>query len=91
MLVITCNGKEVYRMGKTYPDPSEKPTSKQAESTDASSDPICEICKHKLVPYPDGKGKTVSVNKHRTGSMEKFGHIFCVDCIKKIQDEGVME
>ena len=44
----------------------------------------CDKCGKVLEPYKDAKGVTVSIMKHVNGSLEKFGHVYCIDCIKEI-------
>ena len=67
-LVITCNGKLVYRLG---------------EGSRTSEDQVCEMCRSTILPYYDDNGKTVSVKKHVEGSVSRFGRKLCIDCIRK--------
>lgn len=48
---------------------------------------VCEKCGKVLEAYKDSKGVTVSIMKHVNASMEKFGHVYCLDCIKKVNHE----
>lgn len=79
-LSIAVKGKEVYHMGKASAEPQ---TELQLRCTD---------CGKEILPYPNN-GKEVSVKKHVAGSMNRYGKVLCLDCIKKIQAEeaGVME
>jgi len=40
-----------------------------------------------LEAYKDSKGVTVSIMKHVNASMEKFGHVYCLDCIKEMNHD----
>ena len=48
----------------------------------------CEKCGKVLKPYKDANGRTVSIMKHATGSMDKFGHVYCLDCIEQLRQEA---
>lgn len=41
----------------------------------------CECCGAVLKPYIGADGKEVSIRKHQAGSVAKFGHTYCVECI----------
>lgn len=47
------------------------------------SEAVCERCGRKLVPYTGADGKEISVQKHCSGSVRKFGQILCIDCINE--------
>lgn len=47
----------------------------------------CEKCGKVLEPYQDAEGKIVPIRKHAAGSQEKFGHVYCLNCIQKMQQE----
>lgn len=42
---------------------------------------FCDECGAELLPYRDGAGREVSVERHAARSRERFGKIFCLDCI----------
>lgn len=93
-------GKTVYTMGSRKPggittDPEAKPETKR--------DPIqrddimfrCELCGKVLQPYIGNNGKEIGLRQHCNGSMKRFGHVYCLDCIalvgkseKSPTDEG---
>ena len=56
------------------------------KKAEKSSEPVCERCGKKIVPYTDGNGKTVSVSRLCSSSVSKFGKILCVDCVHEGQD-----
>lgn len=55
-------------------DPSSIPAPKQQGR--------CEECGAMLMPYIGRDGRTVCVEKHMKGSMEKYGRVLCLDCIQ---------
>lgn len=44
---------------------------------------ICAKCGKGLLPYNDSNGKPVSLRAHAERSMNKFGKVLCIDCIKE--------
>lgn len=72
------------------PPPSTKHTSKPKEEN-SSMYFKCERCGKLLEPYQDAEGKTVPIRKHATGSKEKFGHVYCLNCIHDIQKLDSLE
>lgn len=48
--------------------------------------PVCEICGNELRSYIGKNGDPVPVEKHRQGSMKKFGKVICIDCINKMNE-----
>ena len=44
---------------------------------------ICAKCGKGLLPYNDSNGKPVSLLAHAERSMNKFGKVLCIDCIKE--------
>ena len=45
---------------------------------------ICESCGNTILAYING-GKEVSVAKHITGSMDRYGRKLCINCIRMMQ------
>lgn len=82
-----------YAMFQVFCIPTEDMIDPDAEtpppSEHAPEEYKCENCGKPLVPYKDSKGKTVSVQKHIAGSMEKFGGCYCIDCISEITNRTV--
>lgn len=68
------------------PPPSTKPDPK-TKAENSSMYFKCEKCGNLLEPYQDADGKTVPIRKHAAGSKEKFGHVYCLSCIQKMQQE----
>lgn len=46
----------------------------------------CEKCGKPLKSYKDGKGKTISLEKHIERSKEMFGKTLCLDCITTMNE-----
>lgn len=44
----------------------------------------CENCGEVLKPYAGADGKQVGIRKHAEGSKAKFGKIYCINCISKM-------
>ena len=51
---------------------------------DNKGEAVCEHCGRKITPYVTADGKEISVPKHCSGSVKKFGSILCLDCISAI-------
>jgi hypothetical protein len=47
----------------------------------------CAGCGAIITSYKGQNGKPVSVERHCTASMEKYGRVFCLDCIKELSAE----
>ena len=75
-LIILRNGKPVFEMREKPQEP--RPT----DSTNANRF-ICAKCGKGLLPYNDSNGKPVSLRAHAERSMNKFGKVLCIDCIKE--------
>lgn len=62
------------------------------EKPKTSTSFACAECGNTILPYFNN-GKEVSVKRHIAGSMDRYGKMLCIDCIKKIQAEevGAME
>lgn len=71
-LEISVKDNVVWKMGNA-PTAEAKP-----------AEPVCEKCGKKIEPYEAG-GKTITVKKHCAGSVDRFGKILCLDCIKEMQ------
>lgn len=71
---------------QTKTDPKNKLDTKPKEEN-SSMYFKCEKCGNLLEPYQDADGKTVPIRKHAAGSKEKFGHVYCLSCIQKMQQE----
>lgn len=75
------------------PDDEGKRPQKQAVKTQPKPAPKadavtrCEKCGRVIEPY-DSNGKIISVGKHCTGSVNKFGKILCLECIKGMEKGG---
>ena len=71
-----------YDEAEKEPEPPTGATEKEPKpETDATK---CEKCGKVLHTYKDAKGIPVSIMKHVNGSLDKFGHVYCIDCIKEI-------
>jgi len=46
------------------------------------AEPVCEKCGKPIRPY-EANGRQVTVKKHIAGSVDRFGKIFCIDCINE--------
>lgn len=44
----------------------------------------CENCGEVLKPYAGADGKQVGIRKHAEGSKAKFGKVYCISCISKM-------
>ena len=78
-LIILRNGKPVFEMREKPQEPiAPRPT----DSTNANRF-ICAKCGKGLLPYNDSNGKPVSLRAHAERSMNKFGKVLCIDCIKE--------
>lgn len=75
-LVILRDGVPVYEMRGKKPEP--KP-----ETTEANRFK-CARCGKNLLPYLGKDGKPVSLRAHAERSMNKFGQVLCLDCIKEV-------
>ena len=51
----------------------------------------CERCGRVIAPYVTAKGTTVSVAAHVGKSKEKFGGVYCLDCINVMKDAMAAE
>lgn len=51
----------------------------------------CEKCGNILTPYKDDEGRTVPIRKHAEGSREKFGHVYCLNCIQSMQQRSDLD
>ena len=72
-LTILRDGKPVFEMGK-------KPAEPIAPRPNGF---VCAKCGKGLLPYNDSNGKPVSLRAHAERSMNKFGKVLCIDCIKE--------
>lgn len=74
-LEISVKGKPVFILGTKLPPARKEPP---------VQDEICETCGNTILPYFNG-GKEVSVAKHITGSLDRYGKKLCIDCIRRMQ------
>ena len=74
-LVILRDGVPVYEMRGKKPEP-------EPETTGANRFK-CARCGKNLLPYLGKDGKPVSLRAHAERSMNKFGQVLCLDCIKE--------
>ena len=51
----------------------------------------CERCGRVITPYATAKGTQVSTEAHAARSKEKFGHVYCLDCISVLKDAQAQE
>ena len=58
---------------------------KDSDATNTGENGICESCGKPIEEYTVGD-KKVTVQKHCSGSMKKFGKILCLDCIQKLNE-----
>ena len=77
-LVILRDGVPVYEMRGQKPTPEEPP---KAETANRFK---CARCGKNLLPYLGKDGKPVSLRAHAERSMNKFGQVLCLDCIKEV-------
>lgn len=73
-LIILRDGVPVYEMRKPQKEP--KPTEANRFK--------CARCGKNLLPYLGKDGKPVSLRAHAERSMNKFGQVLCLDCIKEV-------
>jgi hypothetical protein len=76
-LVILRDGVPVYEMRGQKPKPEEPP------KTETANRFKCARCGKNLLPYLGKDGKPVSLRAHAERSMNKFGQVLCLDCIKE--------
>lgn len=77
-LTILRDGKPVFEMRQKPAEPiAPRPTEPRPNGF------ICAKCGKGLLPYNDSNGKPVSLRAHAERSMNKFGKILCIDCIKE--------
>lgn len=87
-LVITVRGRTVFTLGAKAPVKREPPP--KEESTN-ENEPLeqCESCGNTILSYFNG-GKEVSVAKHITGSLDRYGKKLCINCIRRMQAARAM-
>lgn len=78
-LIIIRGGVPVYEMHRQEP----KPIAPRPEPTEANRFK-CARCGKNLLPYLGKDGKPVSLRAHAERSMNKFGQVLCLDCIKEV-------
>lgn len=77
-LIILRDGKPVFEMRQKPAEPiAPRPTEPRPNGF------ICAKCGKGLLPYNDSNGKPVSLRAHAERSMNKFGKVLCIDCIKE--------
>lgn len=77
-LTILRDGKPVFEMRQKTAEPiAPRPTEPRTNGF------ICAKCGKGLLPYNDSNGKPVSLRAHAERSMNKFGKVLCIDCIKE--------
>lgn len=77
-LIILRDGKPVFEMRQKPAEPIvPRPTEPRPNGF------ICAKCGKGLLPYNDSNGKPVSLRAHAERSMNKFGKVLCLDCIKE--------
>lgn len=62
----------------TGEEPAKKPEEKKPVEAPKFK---CEHCGKVLTTYKDANGKTISLRQHAEGSKDRFGHVWCIDCI----------
>lgn len=73
--------------------PVPKKVQKKVESDNAQTaeadirDAKCECCGCVIWPYTGKDGKEISVKRHQKASVDKFGKVLCLTCIKKQTNE----
>ena len=75
-LVILRDGVPVYEMRGKKPEPKPETTETNRFK--------CARCGKNLLPYLGKDGKPVSLRAHAERSMNKFGQVLCLDCIKEV-------
>ena len=84
-LTVSVKGTPVFSLGKRIPGKPAAPEAPPKEKKPSPpQDEICESCGNTILAYING-GKEVSVAKHITGSMERYGRKLCINCIRKMQ------
>jgi len=92
-LVITDGKADRYTYGvkgrrpDPKPAPMPAPEPKPAPEPEKPSDPLdnvisCEWCDSVIWDYEGNNGKTVTAKRHAKASMEKYGKVLCLKCIK---------
>lgn len=77
-LIILRDGKPVFEMRQKPVEPiAPRPTEPRPNGF------VCAKCGKGLLPYNDSNGKPVSLRAHAERSMNKFGKVLCIDCIKE--------
>ena len=66
-------------------EPAEQPPEQAltGASPEANTIYYCVECGQAIMPYHDTKGKLVSAERHAKASQERFGAVYCLDCINK--------
>lgn len=73
--------------GEDLPETTEAKapeTKKTAPSTSSEQGFKCADCGAPIVEYPDPKGEIVTVGRHATYTIRRFGRCLCVDCGKRV-------
>ena len=78
-----------------YTAPEEEEPPRKPERRDSTreeleeEDALCESCGSTILSYFNG-GKEVSVAKHITGSLDRYGKKLCINCIRRMQAARAM-
>ena len=78
-----------YDTDYTNDKPDSKPKDKPVQTSTLRKEPDdlyfrCENCGEVLKPYAGADGKQVGIRKHAEGSKAKFGKVYCINCISKM-------
>lgn len=84
-----------YAMFQVFCIPTEEMQDPDAETPPPSTNQdlyfLCEKCGKTLTSYKDENGRTVPIRKHAEGSKEKFGHVYCLNCIQSMQQRSDLD
>lgn len=81
--IADSKGNRVYPRSNAPEKPSNPLPELPAQPRPADTAFRCKACGKKLMPYNDANGKPVSLRAHAERSMNMFGAVLCLDCIRQ--------
>lgn len=63
---------------------ADSPVTKKKQKSESAK---CDCCGREISPYQNGN-KTVTVERHCKGSIERFGRQLCLTCIDALKEQG---